>query len=98
LLLGFMLGAAAAGWTLYAYVEAHPKVVYGWHRAEEQLPPDDGSPFVGAWVRDGRLEVEFARRIDRRYFGYVQAPLGSAPFFGYVPPVWWVEAPGAALP
>lgn len=98
LILGLLIGAAVAGWVLVAYTEAHPIEVYSWHRADRDGPPPEGMPFVGAWVRSGRLECCLARRVDSRYFEYADAPMSSAAFYGYLPPAWWVEAPGQAVP
>jgi len=69
-----------------------------WHRSDRELPPTDGSPFVGAWLRSGKMEISVARRVGDRYFEYNPDPRAQIDFFGMLPPVWWVESPGTALP
>lgn len=97
LLLGLLVGAAVSGWLLVAYTETHPVEVFTWRRLDCDGPPPEGAPFVGAWIRSGKLDISVARRVDTRYFEYKDAPLASAAFFGYLPPSWWVECPGQAL-
>lgn len=97
LALAFALGALAAGWPLAWYAHNHPVKVTVWHRTDTDGPPPEGEPVMAFWIRSGTLDYALTRRVDSRYFEYKDAPLSSAAFFGFLPPVWWIEAPGQAV-
>ena len=94
IILGLLIGAAASGWILVAYVEHHPKYIHAWHRTLEDSPPNNGEPFYGVWIRSGKLEQSFSRRIDNRYFTYKPGVMNEASaLLGYIAPEWWMEIP-----
>lgn len=96
LILGLLIGAAASGWTLVAYTESHPKLNHAWYQSSVTPPPSNGTPFYGVWLRSGRLDQCFSRRIGNRYFTYIPGSSEASTMLGYQAPEYWVELPGAA--
>jgi hypothetical protein len=84
-----LLGRAAAP-------DASTIVVSGWHRSDDRDPPAL-RPFFGAWIEGGRLDGRFMVRYGVVYWEYaptLRPPVGMC--YGPEPPMWWIEAPGAA--
>jgi hypothetical protein len=69
-----------------------------WKYSSREGPPDNGIPFVGAWLRSGKLEIALARRVGSQYFEYNPNPGAAVAFYGMQAPTWWVTCPGTALP